>query len=357
MVKDFKYILKRILIGTGIAIALMCIKGGLIADTYAMSIDFYNGNTKCATCNSGYNCSYSGGGTCATINRISIHEPSYTLQNGSTYDLYSTIVLGVNRNNYCTTSNLGLRSDFYIGNYQGTSWVQGNTTWNNVDDISPGTNNYCNYTWGSVQRFVPGFSSSGITYDFYFSNASYINFVNVKRFELVNQGTSDKDAINNASNQIINNNNQNTQNIINSNNQINDSITDDTAPSDSDIDDLFDFNTWPSSTPVSDLITMPITLVQAYINGFNSSCSSINLGTLLGTQLILPCINVEYYLGSNLWNVIDLMFSMFLVYNVGLMCISMYDSLTSLRDNFPTLYTPRHGAHNDEYVPKHGGDN
>ena len=371
MVKDMKYIIKRILIGVGIAIVLMALKNGLVLNTHAMTIKFYNTNASpnlCATCNY-KQCNYTGTGTCSTINRISISDPNYTLSSGVKYDLFTTIDIDVlfPTLQICPT-DLGFSNNFYIGNANGTSWNSASSvSWNNIDDINPGINSSCRYTWGLVQRTNNTLNSNGMTFDFYFSSAKRVQRVYVKRYELQSVGSSNDSssantnaiisANNNNTQSIINNNNQNTNTIINNNNEnankINDTMKDETAPSDNDINDLFDIDTNDSNSPVSDLITMPITLLQAYLNGFNSSCSSFNLGTLYGHNLTMPCIQPQRYLGSTLWNLIDMCISLFLAYNVGLMCISIYESITSLDDNFQTLYTPRHAE--SDYKPKHGG--
>ena len=80
----------------------------------AMSIKFYGNGTLCATCNYA-TCTYSGTGTCSTINRVSVVNDSYVLSNNLQYTLYTTLDVDVLKNN-CTSSNFGLRSDFYTGN-------------------------------------------------------------------------------------------------------------------------------------------------------------------------------------------------------------------------------------------------
>ena len=54
MVKDIRYIIKRILIGVGIALILMLFKGGLIADVNALSLTAYDSNYRivgqCTNC-------------------------------------------------------------------------------------------------------------------------------------------------------------------------------------------------------------------------------------------------------------------------------------------------------------------
>lgn len=157
----------------------------------------------------------------------------------------------------------------------------------------------------------------------------------------------------NVTNQAINNTTNAVNNNTNAINNMNDSIKDESSPDAKS--DLFDGITTDdeSNSPVSDLILMPLTLMNAYVDGFSSSCNSFDLGSLYGYNIVLPCINIEDYLGSNLWALIDIMFTIFLVYNIGLMCVSMYESITSLEDGFRGLYTPRHA--DTGYTPRHGG--
>lgn len=490
MVKDLKYIIKRVLIGVGIALILMLFKGGLIADTYALDYTIYFENTT----NSNYNTSGSTNTflyVSGVFNRVSVVSNNNMLQNDGKYELYSTITLGLDRGGLCTSSNFGLRGDFYIGNSRRNQWINPTTTWNNVDDINVGNNSFCNYTWGSVQTFTSNISSNGITYDFYFTNPTAINYIRINRFDLVNIGSTTSDAINNMTNQIINNNNSNTNNIINNQNDntqniidnqnqntdkeiesqkvcktdiidissisldnkyltnqgevanqnnfgvsdyiqldsestlrvtkvnfnnscfydssktfiscfsptslgsinipsnakflrvtfakngsspilelyhcvngnqaVNDTIsdldkniTDDTGLSNDEIGGYLDLD-YASDTPISDLLLMPLTLINKFIDGFNGSCSDYSLGSLLGTSLVLPCINVEDHVGSNVWSIIDGLCSIFLIYNIGLLFVHMYDSITSLNDGFDELYTPKHA--DVGYTPKHGGGN
>ena len=379
MVKVFKttlYILKRIIIGVGIMLLYYLIKGELALNTYAAdtnyTVIFYHSVSGCnVTCNTNTFCNLNFTGSCANggINRISLKSRYNILQNGSQYELYTTLILGQN------TNSLNIRSDVYTGNFQATTWNgASNVTWNHLDGTATGSNGYYNLTWGLVQKFTSSISSNGFTFDFYFNSAQKMNYFEIKRFDLVTTGSSTGDAINNQTNAIINNNNNNTQQIINNQNsntqqiissnqqlhndnqQINQSINN-SSYSDvgADVQSLeeqigADFTT---NTPISDLITMPFTLLNAYSNGISSSCSSFNLGSLYGTDIIFPCIYPQNYLGSSLWGVIDLLFCIFLVYNIAMLVVHIYDSITSLDSGFESLYTPKHA--DTGYTPKHGG--
>lgn len=137
---------------------------------------------------------------------------------------------------------------------------------------------------------------------------------------------------------IIDNQDKNTQEII-------DTILDDDYFDKSELEQYFITikNDIEQSNPVSDLLLMPITLLNAYNNGISNACSPINLGNLLGTDLIMPCIDIRKYLGSELYSLIDILFSVFLFYEIAMLCISIFESITTLDDGFQLLYSPKHG--------------
>lgn len=142
------------------------------------------------------------------------------------------------------------------------------------------------------------------------------------------------------------------QAIADSNKELNDTLKDDSGGevSSSWFDDFQD----TSTSPVSDLLTMPITLMQAYLEGFNGNCQSINLGRLYGSYLVIPCINLRIYLGDDLWSLIDVLFSLFMLYNIGMLCVSIYEGITSLEDDMQMLYSPRHAGAGDTRVERYG---
>lgn len=121
----------------------------------------------------------------------------------------------------------------------------------------------------------------------------------------------EKDAIDNQTNAI---------------NETNEYLKDDTNPSisDSALNDVFGrvhFN-----DPLSYLLTLPTQLINQIVS-MSDTCSSIDLGTLYGVHLILPCINLENHLGSDLWNTLDIILS------VGLLSVilkNFYDTISNL---------------------------
>lgn len=133
------------------------------------------------------------------------------------------------------------------------------------------------------------------------------------------------------------------QEIAETNQIIHDSnISSDTSDT---IDDILEFGDNETTYgPVADLILLPLTLFGAFYSSFGGSCSSYNLGTLMNHQIILPCIDLEDVLGSSLYAIIDIAISLFMIYNIVLMCIRSFDRITSLYDPFQELFKPGGGV-------------
>lgn len=148
--------------------------------------------------------------------------------------------------------------------------------------------------------------------------------------------------INNAKSDIITNNNNNTQNIINNQNQNTNSINNnlnniDNTMKDSSVNDPSNSingikNSIATNGVITQLVTLPITLFQHILNAVNGTCDSFDLGELLGTHIVLPCINVADYLGSALWGTIDVLISGVLVYHVSKKFIKVFNHLTDLKE-------------------------
>lgn len=136
---------------------------------------------------------------------------------------------------------------------------------------------------------------------------------------------------------------------------IGDTLANDSVPSDSDIENTFSDYDVISNGPISALLQIPFNLLSRLYNSFgSSSCRTYILGTLYGTELTIPCINLEFYLGNDLYNIIDTIICVFIYYNLFLLIIHFYESITSFHDYFDDLYVPKHA--DTGYKPKHGGD-
>lgn len=129
----------------------------------------------------------------------------------------------------------------------------------------------------------------------------------------------------------------------------NETLTDDTIHGFDGKD--FDEINKDSSGPISGLITMPITLLNKFLNGFNGQCQSYSLPPLLGTAITFPCL--KSVLGSDIWSKIDGLMCIFMIYQIAMMVISWFEKVTSLQDTFAPQYVPSHSAASEDYIPKH----
>lgn len=347
MVKDFKYIVKRILIGTGIALLLMLIRSNVHAQVYT-----------------GAN-----GGLVTQVDACGV-DVDFTFRNGAQFQGLGSGTLffnfGLQKVGGTATSMILTPRLVFVTNGQGnvnyvcnmgTAAITNSTYENQIYSVTCPVDSDLSGIGYIHLRFMSNTCPSQYYYNLIIggsmsfvtegSDASEINAVNStmsgvrndmnNQFNIIGQQQRDiKGAIDNSTQAI-----EDTKEEIES---VHDDIMDDSEVSNSDINDLFGDFTESSTTPVSDLITLPITLMNAYLTGFNTTCSAYNLGTLYGHTITLPCIDIESKLGSGLWGLIDMLFSIFMIYNIAMLFVSIYESITSLDDGFQLLYTPQHAG-------------
>lgn len=94
---------------------------------------------------------------------------------------------------------------------------------------------------------------------------------------------------------------QNTQAVQETNNTIKDSNvdTDSASSSFSDLESQM-----ASNGTISSLLTMPITLLQKLLSGLSGNCSAYPI-EIFGYNMTFECIQPTQYIGSTLWNIID----------------------------------------------------
>lgn len=132
---------------------------------------------------------------------------------------------------------------------------------------------------------------------------------------------------------ILNTNNQNIEDIkndIQSDNIDESAVTDNSQGWEQQTNYV---PTGGSGGSITDLLTLPIKLIQGFVNGLNSSCVPFNLGNLYGTDLILPCINISSFIGMPLWTTIDILFSGFMILHIGKKFVKIFNDFTNLRSN------------------------
>lgn len=125
--------------------------------------------------------------------------------------------------------------------------------------------------------------------------------------------------------------NQQNEQIINSQKETNDTLKDSSVDDpDSDLEDMQENEI--SNSVISDLLLLPINMFENIIDAIGGTCSSFPLGELLGTSLVLPCINIPSLIGNNLWNVIDILFCGIFVLSIRKKFVDIFENITSLKD-------------------------
>lgn len=180
-------------------------------------------------------------------------------------------------------------------------------------------------------------NNTGNSYTYlFFANSNHINNLNSLQFVLT-KGNYNGGFIPYGTEKCTSKLDNNTNAI----NDLNDTMKDESEPQ---IDLDLDIDT---NSPVSDLLTMPLTILNKIFDITDDSCQPYVLPfDFFGgnNTLTLPCIDLEDHLGSSVYNVLDTLLCFFIAYNIGLMCISIYENITSLNDSFQSLYSPKHGV-------------
>lgn len=122
--------------------------------------------------------------------------------------------------------------------------------------------------------------------------------------------------------------------IKNTTNTINTNITDSSIDNNNTSSSTTSWgNKNASNGTITNLLTLPISLLQAIVNGIQSTCSSFSLGSLFGTNITLPCINIGSLIGSGLWSTIDILFSGFMILAIAKKLIKIFNDFTNLNTN------------------------
>lgn len=131
----------------------------------------------------------------------------------------------------------------------------------------------------------------------------------------------------NQNQQIINQGQQTNEKLNDINSSINNGDVDDPSSSINSFKDKIATN-----GVITQLIGLPVTLFTKVLNSVNGTCSTYNLGSLFGTDLILPCVNIQNYLGSSLWTIIDVLISGLFVYSISRKFIKVFESMSSMNE-------------------------
>lgn len=92
---------------------------------------------------------------------------------------------------------------------------------------------------------------------------------------------------------------------------------------------------------VSDIILLPVTLINKVVDGLSSnSCSSFNLGSFYGTDIVLPCYtssDVSSWLGSSVYTIIDLLMSFGVILGIRKLVLKIYNTIIFLKEGGGTV--------------------
>lgn len=408
--RETKYIIRRILIGVGIALILAYINAcevkaeNILTCGYNLKLNGNNVNMTSTT--------YLSANTNRQIRVGSLlsNANGITFYNGMKFYTDIIVVFNGDMTNYTSTHN-GITYSFtnlgYVGNVQGFS--EGDGIWlirliweaTNYQDAGNGdlmyqtfwNNNYIQDTggsksWGVAMRVVGencGLASNmninpqqygqiinqlkqenTKLADIQTKLATIINFINTTNGKLdtihndlyvvyngisssltsidgdINgmsgnityQGQQNRlklddliSAINSGNLQIINAQEQTTNAV----NDMNDTIKDDNIDSPNNSISQMEQNL-PTNSVISDLLTLPIRMFQNILNAVNGTCSPFSLGSLFGTNLVLPCINIQNYLGSALWGAIDVIFCGIFILSMRKKFVEIFENITSLKN-------------------------
>lgn len=285
----------------------------------------------------------------ATNTRITFND---TLQANHNYTLSLTLTFVSDPNSWFKWGQNAMSGILVGSGYVVSSPASGTTLVNRYDSqfiFGDGSIIYNYYRKQSniVFNFKPttGVSSWSVNIPF---DSSWFRSYSIDSYLLQDSGSNDTQV-------IINNNNINTQNIIDSQNNttnaindINDTLQDTTIDNQAIGNELANITTI-TDTPITDLLTLPVTLLQRLYNSLSNSCSSYSIPFGFGLTdytLNLPCINLghEKYLGRVVWGTIDDLICLIMVFSIFKMIIWFYSSWTTLKDNFMYLIDPSNGG-------------
>ena len=109
-------------------------------------------------------------------------------------------------------------------------------------------------------------------------------------------------------------------------NETNSYLKDDSDPNIEDNEFTNLFNSVGFNDPLSYLLQLPVQFINQLVSQSNA-CQTISLGTLWGVSLSLPCIDIGSIIGQQVWDIIDVLFS------VGLLVVifkNLYQTFANL---------------------------
>lgn len=176
-------------------------------------------------------------------------------------------------------------------------------------------------------------TGTGAIIELPFKSPITIRGIVVDTYGIVNTGSDEGDIINNSTNLIINNNNQNTDKIVQGQEDIKDAITSEEAP---DLDSLQDSAGWLKPGPVDSILNLPLSLFQNLTDNLSKSCQPV-IATLpyVDKTITLPCVSTLYeQIGvQDFLNWVGIVVGALILYNYFLKLYQWVDDVLTFREN------------------------
>ena len=360
MIRDFRYIIKRIIIGLGIALSLFYLKGYV---AYAATIDTF------------------------TVDGTQMSNSSYYWQQGNTARIFRLI--GVGPETYDT--NLYVNMLFCVNTQDN---IMSGDAWSNANDTQSfdgwGTRNSIgiNFTNVPCKLAGAGYDSKivqvyGITRtgqdgggDIYMtvrlsinqaSSLSLLKYsISTEPVELILSEKDYTDQLNSMMTTITNtwqveiNKLQDIWNVDQAtlaeaqtqtgwqkriaeasealHNLMN---SDDIDGNDQDSKINTIKNSGYNNASISDIVLLPVTLLNTLVDGLSSnSCTSFNLGSFYNNDIVLPCYtssDISGWLGNAVYTIVDLLMSFGVILGIRKLVLKIYNTIVFLREGGNTV--------------------
>lgn len=213
--------------------------------------------------------------------------------------------------------NVIVSGKIFIRNYNGVS-ITG------LSAILNGKNENCNFTVsqtgvidytcqstansGNYWQIILSFSQKNVSTDYLLGKEVNLSCAPRESEEIIanqNQNTQN----------IINNQNENTDKIVQSQEEVKDAITSEDAP---DLDTLEDSAGWLPPGPVDAILNLPLTFFNSLINSLSSSCQPVSIPLpYVNKNITLPCVStlIEQMGATNFFDFLGLLAGVVISYN------------------------------------------
>ena len=350
MVSDFRYIIKRIIIGVGIILVMTFIRScNVKAATYNMPYQDITIN------NSNWFSTYGYYGTTFATSGTSINFDIYA--NESSYDfaisqatavvmdvcvstgfsqITRTADFGASCPNSCFTQNpyyVDLKASCKYNNSSNTGFLfrvfVPVLKWNYGSGCGQ---TGCHPTLNDSITFKANAYNGNITFLNLYLTDEVIGTNYNQNFDIINNQIIQAQNQAHSDAQQAHTDAQNTQSAIN---DVNSSLNDSSIPSDSTskINNITNAITANQNSSVVQIATFFPQVLQLIVNGMNTSCTGgYSLGSLYGTELTIPCINPVDYLGNTIWGTIDAILCLCYLIPLCKFLVNKYNDLTSMNN-------------------------